>query len=497
MERRHFLGAALAGLVGACTQDVELLDPDPTTTSTTDTSPGSTSSSSISTEPPSPTVVDALETEPVVLSTFPFDQGIASGDPSSSAVILWTTLTGVLPDEVPLVWEVAADVDFQLLFATGRAVATVEENHSLRVDATGLPSARSLFYRFRVGDEVSEVGRTKTFTPADQAAPALRLAVSSCQARTDGAYAAHRSIAEADIDAVVWLGDYIYGESSTLEEYRATYAEYRSDPALRAAHAAHPWIMIWDDHEVANDFDSQIDPAQLRNGLQAWRENQPVRLPAPDDSGLVGYRSFEVGDLCRILMLDARQYSDVGQGGSGSILGPVQQRWLLDSLHHESAWSLIGSPVLASGLSAPTNQEGPLLPYTWDGAPDDRRKLAEALADTDAVIVPGDLHTAMVLDFTADPTVSGSPATAPEFMAPSISSQFPARFESAAPLLPLFNNKLHHINTSNGWLLLEITTRKITATFHFVSDVQDPDSAVLAGPVYEVIRGESRARLVP
>ncbi len=496
MERRYFLGAALAGLVGACTQDVELLDPDQTTKSTAGTSSTSTTSSSTSAEPPSP-VVAALQTEPVELSASPFEQGIASGDPSSGAVMLWTTLTGVLPDQVPLVWEVADDADFQLLLATGRAVATVEENHSVRVDAAGLPSASSLYYRFRVGDEVSEVGGTRTFTPAGEAAPVLRLAVSSCQARTDGAYAAHRSIAEADIDAVVWLGDYIYGESSTLEEYRATYAEYRSNPALRAAHAAHPWIMIWDDHEVANDFDSHVDPTRLQAGLQAWRENQPVRLPAPDDSGLVGYRSFEVGDLCRILMLDARQYSDVGQGGSGSILGSAQQKWLLDSLNHESAWSLIGSPVLASGLSAPTNQEGPLLPYTWDGAPDDRKDLAEALADTDAVIVSGDLHTAMVLDFTADPTVSGSPATAPEFMAPSISSQFPARFESAAPLLPLFNGQLRHINTSNGWLLLEITTRTITATFHFVSDVQDPDSAVLAGPVYEVIRGESRARLLP
>ncbi len=496
MERRHFLGAALAGLVGACTQDVELLDPDPTTTSTADTSLGNTASSSISTEPPSPTIVDALDTEPVTLSGLPFDQGIASGDPSSDSVMLWTTLTGELPDEVPLVWEVADDAGFLLLLATGRAVATVGENHSVRIDATGLPSASSLFYRFRVGDEVSDVGRTKTFAPAGQAASVLRLAVSSCQARTDGAYAAHRSIAEADIDAVVWLGDYIYGESSSLEEYRSAYAEHRSDPALRAAHAAHPWIMIWDDHEIANDFDSQVDPARLQAGLQAWRENQPVRLPAPDASGLVGYRSFEVGDLCRILMLDARQYSDVGQGGSGSILGSTQQEWLLGSLNHEAAWSIIGSPVLASGLSAPVDQEGPLLPYTWDGAPQDRNKLAEKLADTDAVIVSGDLHTSMVLDFRAEPTNPESKAAAPEFMAPSISSQFPARFESAAPLLPLFNGQLRHIDTSNGWLHLEITAEKVVATFHYVSDVQDPDSDVLPGPSYEVLRGETSARLI-
>ncbi len=496
MERRNFLGAALAGLFGACTQEVELLD-DATTIPGTETSISLDDSTEAKTEPTSPTVVEALTTEPVELSTFPFALGIASGDPSSGSVMLWTTLTGELPDEVPLVWEVAEDAEFDLLYATGRGLSTTGENHSVRVDATGLPPASSMFFRFRVGDEVSEVGRTKTFAPIGQPVPVLRLAVSSCQARTDGSYAAHRSIAAADIDAVVWLGDYIYGDSTTLEEYRQTYAEYRSDPALRAAHAAHPWIMIWDDHEVANDFDLHVAPTQLQAGLQAWRENQPVRLPAPDDSGLVGYRSFAVGDLCQILMLDARQYSDVGQGGSGSVLGPVQQEWLLNSLDHEAAWSVVASPVLASGLSAPVDQEGPLLPYTWDGAPQDRRSLARVLADKNAVIVSGDLHTSMVLDFTADPTDPASKPVAPEFMAPSISSQFPARFESAAPLLPLFNRHLRHIDTSNGWLLLEITSEKIVATFQYVDDVGDPESDVLPGPSYEVRLGKAEARLLP
>ncbi len=169
---------------------------------------------------------------------------------------------------------------------------------------------------------------------------------------------------------------------------------------------------------------------------------------------------------------------------------------MINSLDHDAAWSIIGSPVLASGLSAPTSQEGPLLPYTWDGAPKDRRQLAEALADRDAIIVSGDLHTSMVLDFTADPTDPASPTTAPEFMAPSISSQFPARFESAAPLLPLFNNQLQHIDTHNGWLSLEITAEKIVATFQYVQDVQDPASDVLPGPSYQVLRGEPQARLI-
>ena len=151
---------------------------------------------------------------------------------------------------------------------------------------------------------------------------------------------------------------------------------------------------------------------------------------------------------------------------------------------------MIASPVLASGLQAPTSDDGPLLPYTWDGAPEDRRQLAAALASQDAVIVSGDLHSAMVLEFRPDPSDLSSPTAAPEFMAPSISSDFPARFESAAPFLTLFNAQLDFIDTSNGWLLLDISHDRVLATFQFVANPDDPDSQTLAGPTYEVLPGQ-------
>lgn len=489
MNRRHFLATAVASLLAACTRDPQPV-PSTSTTGSTLIPPTTTPPLSTTTEP---TLVERLHAEVVALSAYPYELGIASGDPTSDAVMIWTRLAGSLPAAVPLVWEVGLDEDFASLLATGRVLAVAESSHRVRVDCTGLPSDHSLFYRFRIGGEsgdvVSPIGRTKTFATAGTPTSSLRLAVSSCQNSIDGAYAAHRSIAVADVDAVVWLGDYIYTGSNTLEEYQDAYDRYHRDPHLQAAHAAHPWIMIWDDNEIQNDFDQTLDPQQRLAGMQAWRDNLPVRVPEPTIAGLDAYRSFVVGDLCHVLLLDTRQY-----GGDGALLGSTQRGWLLDALRHQTSWSIIASPVLASGFNTPT--EEPLLGYTWDGAPDERRQLADTLKDIDSVIVSGDLHTSMVLDFKADPSDSFGEPVAPEFMAPAISSGFPAEYRDYLPFLPLFNPHLHAIEPTNGWLLLEITPGRIVATFNFVDDVTDPDSAVSSGPSYEVRSGENEARLI-
>lgn len=497
MKRRAFLTTALTALVAACTPEVHVSEASPTQpeAGTEPPATATTAVSTTSTQPELPEEVKPLSTEPIALSGSPFQLGVASGDPTATSVMLWTKLSGDLPPSVPLVWEVADSNTFESLVATGRKTATEAVDRTVRVDVPDLPAGSQLFYRFRVGEETSPIGRTRTFAPPGESTPPLRLAVSSCQAATDGAYAAHQSIAEADVDAVLWLGDYIYGESTTLEEYRSTYDSYRSDPALQAAHAAHPWIMIWDDHEVKNDFDSSVEIKQRQAAFQAWRENQPVRMDQATAAGLQGYRSFVVGDLCRIIMLDARQYSTAGSP-NGSILGDAQRNWLGDELQQEAAWMVVASPVLASGLSAPV--DGVLLPYTWDGAADDRSQLASRVADQDAIIVSGDLHTAMALDFRADPNDAESTTVAPEFMAPAISSAFPQRFESFAPFLGLFNDHLNLIDTRNGWLHLELSVDRVVATYHFVDDVADPQSALTTGNErFEVRRGDATSHRLP
>lgn len=488
MDRRLFLGGTLAGLVGACSPAAETLSPQSTTIEATTTPPTSSISTTSATEPVS---IEPLIAEAVAISGPPFGLGIASGDPTGSAVMLWTRLTGELPDQTPLVWEVATDVDFDDLVATGRTMALAGTGHSVRVDVEGLPPLAQFYYRFRVGHEASPVGKTRTFAATGTAVEAVRFAVSSCQADTDGAYAAHRSIAQADVDAVIWLGDYIYGDSSTLQEYQDTYARYRLDPALQAAHAAHPWIMIWDDHEVQNDFNSTVDSGLRLDALTAFRQNTPCRIPEADGQLMKGYRSFVVGDLCRLMMLDARQYAV-----PGSLLGAEQMDWLSGELTHDAAWSIVGSPVLASGLATPIDTGEPLLPYTWDGAPGERRLLADMLSNQDGVVLSGDLHCGMVLDLKANPDDMGSQTAAPEFMAPAISSAFPKSYTEFAPYLSLFNHQLQHIDTTNGWLLLEITPDRVVATFQLVADVADPDSAVIAGPSFEVVSGSSTATLL-
>lgn len=428
-------------------------------------------------------------------------------------MVLWTRLTQ--PDaaaDIPLLWEVASDDQFASLIATGITSAPASSANAATVLAENLPSGSHLWYRFKVDDFVSSIGRTKTLPTEGATVDRFRFAVSSCQLMETGHYAAHRDLAAAEVDLVIWLGDYIYegGGSSdlagrahrsatadSLEGYRDRYSQYRLDPDLQAAHAAHPWIMIWDDHEVLNDYDSSVDPQRRAEAYRAWVENQPVSFglhnaaglaPEAGDfkEGLTVYRSVDVGNLVRLCLIDVRQYAN-----ESSLLGEAQTDWLKGELEHDLAWTLLGSPVLVSGLLAPT--DGPLLGYTWDGYPQERAELATILRGQDAVVVSGDLHTSLVLDMKADPLDEPETTAAPEFMAPAISSAFPADYAALAPLLSLFNPQMKHLDLSNGWLMIEVSEASVIAEFHLVADVSSPDSAVSIGPRFIVSRGDSRA----
>ena len=207
---------------------------------------------------------------------YPFSLGVASGSPLPNAVILWTRIlhdplnaAATPPVAFSVRWEVSEDERFSRIVAKGTASAAPELAHSVHVDVTGLAPARWYWYRFMLGDAVSPIGRTRTAPAAGAMPEQLKLAVASCQHWEFGSYAAHRHIAAAAPDLVAFLGDYIYewgpyqlthpqsplraAESFTLADYRARYAQYKTDRDLQAAHLAAPWIVTWDDHEVAND----------------------------------------------------------------------------------------------------------------------------------------------------------------------------------------------------------------------------------------------------
>lgn len=343
-----------------------------------------------------------------------FEHGVASGDPLSDRVVLWTRIT---PEEsrrkVRVSVEVASDEKFESLVYSSVKSAASESDYTVKVDVEGLSAATVYYYRFRSGEATSVIGRTRTL-PGDDV-DSVRLAVFSCAnypASHGGYFNVYGHAAKtADVDAVVHLGDYIYEygrapdpendnaqgtgrefteysdkEILTLDDYRRRYALYRTDPQLQALHAAHPFIAVWDDHEVANDAyaggaqnhndgEGSFD-ARKKAALQAYYEWMPVRSAGENDSGRV-YRSFSFGNLVELFMLDTRlagrekqlSYKDYFDPDTGfdarsfredigsperTLLGRDQLAWLQGKLADStSAWQVLGQQVLMGRMDVP------------------------------------------------------------------------------------------------------------------------------------------------
>ncbi|MGI9132704.1 MAG: alkaline phosphatase D family protein, partial [Rhodoferax sp.] len=286
----------------------------------------------------------------VTLPETPFALGVASGTPTHDSVVLWTR---VLPppalrerpeaeQTLPVRWELAHDAQFARMVQSGQYPAGAALGHSVHIEVTGLQSDRWYHYRFWLGDAVSTVGRTRTLPAPEAPVSRLRLAYASCQRWEHGYYGAYRHMRDDAPDLVLFLGDYIYeypgakdavrkaggGWVLTLDDYRQRYALHKSDPDLQAMHAACPWLLTWDDHEVQNDY-AGIYPgdsgpavpdfaARRAAAYQAYYENMP--LPASVlTQGLAGlasgaemriYRQLQLGQLATLYLLDGRQYRD-------------------------------------------------------------------------------------------------------------------------------------------------------------------------------------------
>ena len=262
-----------------------------------------------------------------------FTLGVASGTPRPDRVVLWTRLMGEgLPAEVPVAWQLAHDEGFTQLAAHGSVLARADSAHSVHAEPGDLAPGRGYFYRFAALGQRSMVGRTRT-APAADASATLRAVLACCQRWEHGHYAAWRQVASQDNDLVLFVGDYIYeypalptslrthslGLARSLADYRARYALYKADPALQAAHAAAPWLLLWDDHEVANDYASDQGPyrsgaeflAQRAAAYQAYWEHQPLPASArPRGADMRLHHRFSWGRLAQIHALDTRQYRD-------------------------------------------------------------------------------------------------------------------------------------------------------------------------------------------
>lgn len=454
----------------------------------------------------------------------PFTLGVASGCPRPDGVVLWTRLApeplqggGLGETPVAVAWELADDEQFGRIVARGTAQATAGDAHSVHVELTGLEPARHYWYRFTALGARSPAGRTRT-APAAQAMAPVRFAFASCQQYEQGYYAAYRDMAAQPLDLVVHLGDYIYESSwgarfvrrheggipTQLAEFRDRYALYKSDPDLQAAHAACPWLAVWDDHEVANDYTDDVsprtaDPAQFlairAAAYQAWYEHMPVPAsmrPRGPHARIHGRWRF--GQMLDLFMLDGRQYRShhaclPGRSASPLVdcsdrldpsrtfFGAAQEAWLEAQLAVAPArWTVLAQPTLLATADRGAGLQPAYWMDGWDGYPAARERLLGALAGRpgNALVIGGDVHAF----WAADLRRAGQDAVvATEFVGGAITSEGPSAASVAAMLAR--NPHLRYGRADRrGYALMALGRRGCEVEFRAVDDEKDRASAV-------------------
>ncbi|MGW2303430.1 alkaline phosphatase D family protein [Streptomyces sp. NPDC001809] len=471
------------------------------------------------------------------LSEDPFTLGVASGDPLPGSVLLWTRLAprpfepgGGLPAaRVPVHWELARDERFTRTVRRGLATAHPEFSHTVHVEVAYLDADRDFFYRFRVGDWTSPVGRTRTAPAPWARTTGLKLAAVSCQAYHDGYFTAYRHLAREDVDVVFHLGDYLYEyavdarggaraytdrtlpavfarETLTLDDYRLRYALYKSDPDLRAAHAAHPFVVTWDDHETENNYaggtpENDVPPEEflLRRAAayRAYWEHQPLRAPQrPQGPDMRLYRRLRFGRLAQFDILDTRQYrSDQAYGDGWQVPGPesenpartmtgaAQERWLLDGWRgSRSRWNVLPQQVVLAERRDRATADFKLSMDSWDGYPAARQRLlagAGAAGVENLMVLTGDVHVGYGLDLKADFRDPSSRTVGTEIVATSISSgKDGADRPSNHDRLMEANPHLRFFNGRRGYVTVALGEEAARADFRTVPYVTTPGAPV-------------------
>ncbi|MDH6465497.1 alkaline phosphatase D [Micromonospora sp. A200] len=495
-----------------------------------------------------------------------FLHGVASGDPLPDGILLWTRITptldatpgsGVGPD-VEVTWQVATDPDFVTVTAQGQLTTGTTRDHTVKVAVSGLAPATTYWYRFGYAGGWSPTGRTMTAPPTDAAIDRLRMGVVSCSNWEAGYFAAYRRLADrGDLNLVVHLGDYLYEygtgqfdaggtvvrkvepahEALTLADYRIRHGLYKSDPDLVALHAALPWVITWDDHEVANDAWSggaeNHTPStegawadRVAAARRAYQEWMPVRM---GEDGAI-YRRFRYGQLAELSMLDLRTYRSQQASGTAvddprrTVTGDAQMTWLKAGLAASTArWKLVGNPVMMARVdvgSLPAWLLGPLgtllgIPQNgavlnadqWDGYNADRNELVDHLRATgtrDVVFLTGDIHTSWANEVTTKSTGLSNPAAA-EFVVPSVTSdnvndflKLPAGNPLSALGAGLIRSTNPHVRWTeldgHGYGVLEVTPQHCRMDWYHLADRTRAGSASRWVAGFSVGAGSAKLR---
>jgi alkaline phosphatase D len=486
----------------------------------------------------SPMASSRLLAQPI-FRTYPFTLGVASGDPWPTSVVLWTRLApdpldggGMQTANVEVAYEIAGDTTFRTVVQKGTAIARPELGHAVHVEAAGLQPGREYWYRFRVGREVSPVGRTRTAPAPGATVDRLRFGVCGCSHYEVGYFTAFRRLAEEQFDFVFHTGDYIYegrGNQSrnpalvrnhhgteiyTLVDYRNRYAQYKSDPDLMAAHASAPFIVSWDDHEVDNDYAGTVDendtPPEvflLRRAAayQAYFETMPLRASTmPRGPSLQLYRRLRFGSLIDFNVLDTRQYrSDqacghgaatncaAAQDPSRSILGAAQEQWLFEQLGTaRSTWTVLGQqvPMFARDYGVDANTMTRFSMDKWDGYTATRQRLLARLMETKApnpIVLSGDVHAHYASDLKVDFTNPKSAAVGVELTNSSITSGADGSEVNATwAQVQRHNPHIKFHSNRRGYIACTATAAALRADFKVLDRVTIPGQAArVAGSV--------------
>ncbi len=461
----------------------------------------------------------------------PFTLGVASGEPSPDGMVLWTRLAhdpladdglgGMGTTHTEVEWELASDERFRKIVRRGRETTGPELGHSVHVELAGLSAGREYFYRFKVGSQVSPAGRTRT-TPGGSSMAPFTMLFTSCSQYEHGYFTAYRRMAEEEPDLMLHVGDYQYEyaagkyvapggnvrdhvgpETTTLANYRQRYAQYKTDADLQAAHAAAPWLVVFDDHEIENNWADDVRelpldppgdfPTRRAAGLRAYWENMPLRqAQRPKGQDMQLYRRVGWGGLTTFHMLDTRQYRGDQPCGdtfgtdcaartddARSLPGSPQERWIADGFRRSRArWDVLGQQVFFSQVDFTPGPGRGFNPDAWDGYPGSRNRVVDSWVNGGArnlVVLTGDIHSHWAADIKQRFDDPASPVIGSELVSSSITSGGDgSETSSYIPGVLAENPHIRFYNNRRGYVRTRFSASEVRADFRVVPYVRKP-----------------------
>jgi alkaline phosphatase D len=457
------------------------------------------------------------------LTLAPFYHGVASGDPLEDGVIIWTKATPPYHQSVNVIWKVSDRADMSNTLFDGQQFTDSLTNYTTKIDVRGLNAGTTYYYQFEALGKKSMIGRTKTLPKND--ANSVVLAVASCSNVEWGYFSAYKNLAEKNVDAVIHLGDYIYeygtstyGDTTigrindplheiiSLEDYRTRYSQYRLDKDLQAVHQAHPFICIWDDHEVSNNsYTLGAENHQENEGDYQLRKEIAKKvyyewIPIRDNESKKHYRSFEFGNLARLIMLDERLEGRTAPpetyeaiNNDSKMLGQEQFAWLAKELDtNQQLWKIIGNQVVFSDLDvSAVYPESKVNLDAWDGFPSEKKEIIAHLSESNfknVVLITGDTHCSWAFEVEDE----NKKSVAVEIGTPSITSANYDEYTGKDTVLmteQLFlkaNPHLKYVDLRNhGYVIISLTKEKGIAEWYYEDNIRTPNSKEYKAKVIE------------